>query len=112
MHSGSATVTQVTDWTTAVTANGSSGVITLENTDVLGAHGSHTFTVNNTYATASSLVFLQWMDLTGTTTNMMGCYIARQTAGAFDVRIYNPRSSGGNTTAGDIRIAFFIVNPS
>lgn len=112
VHSGSGTVTQATDWTTAVTINATSGIITLEATDVLGAHGSHAFTVNNTTVQADSLVFLQWYDVTNTATNMMNCYIAKVAANRFDVRIYNPRSSGGNTTAGIIKIAFLVVNNS
>ena len=43
---------------------------------------------------------------------MMGCYVSGIAAGSFNVRIFNPRSAGGNTTAGDIRIAFLVVNNS
>lgn len=112
VHTNSQTVAQVTDWTTGVTINGSSGVITLESTTTLVAHGEAEFTVTNSAAQADSLIFLQMMNFTGAATQMIGCYVSNRADGAFDITVFNPRSSGGSTTAGDIRIAFFIVNNS
>jgi len=112
VHTGSTTVTQATNWTTGVTANGTSGVITLEATTTLAAHGEAEFTVTNSAAQADSLIFVQMMNFTGAASEIIGCYLSARSAGSFNITVFNPKSSGGSTTAGDIRISFLIINNS
>ena len=112
VHKGSTTVAQATDWTTGVTTNGTSGVITLESTTTLGTHGEAEFQVTNSAVQADSLIFLQMMNFTGAAAQMIGCYVSARASGSFNITVFNPKSSGGSTTAGDIRIAFLVVNNS
>jgi len=53
---GASATTQLTSRTTSVTSNGKSGVITTHGAS--SGTGTHTFTVNSTFATANSVVLL------------------------------------------------------
>jgi hypothetical protein len=100
------TVTQLTDYTTGVTINGTIGVITLESTDTLSAHNSATFTVTNSAAQSNSVIFLTGVDNTGT--GELDFNVSNLANGSFDIIVGNHDT--GTSTAGDIKVQFLIIN--
>ena len=98
---------QATSITTAVTLNGTSGVITTQ-TATTASGGNTTFTVNNSEVTANSAVLAEIIHYSGTyTTNgLPGINVESVAAGSFQLIITNPH--GANALNGTLQIAFFI----
>ena len=103
-----ASVTQATDITTGVTANGNAGVITTQAASA-AASASDTFTVTNSSVTASSVILLQIMDYSGTlgTNGAPIVYGANVAAGSFDIVLYN--ADAANALAGTFDIGYQVI---
>ena len=110
IHTGSGTVTQATDHTTAVTINTTSGVITLAAV-ALAATTNAEFTVTNSTVQADSVILLTIQD--ENTTNNAQLAVATHTiaGGSFKISIVNPHSSGATSTTAS-KIHFLVINNS
>jgi hypothetical protein len=100
-------VTQGTSTSTAVTANGSSGLITCF-TSVQASLTAVTFTVNNTATDADSVVLVNITNYTGTyvTNGIPVVTVNNCVAGtSFDIKIVN---AGANAFSGVLKIGFFL----
>lgn len=98
-------VTQATSTTTAVTANGDSGVITTF-TETLATGTSLTFTVNNTAVDADSVVLTNIVNYAGAwiTNGVPIVAVNNCVAGtSFDIKITN---TGANALSGVMKIGF------
>ena len=98
-------VTQGTSTSTAVTANGSSGLITCF-TSVQATLTTVTFTVNNTAVDADSVVLVSIANYSGTyVTNGIPIVLVNNcVAGtSFDIKIVN---AGANALGGILKIGF------
>lgn len=100
VHEGSVVVTQETSNGTAVTANGTSGRITMF--AVVGAGVTAAFAVNNSSVTADSLVFVSAV---ADSDEAVRVSIDSQAAGSFNVIVTVP---GGATAAAPV-INFLVV---
>ena len=98
-----ATVTQLTDKSTAVTANGRTGQITTTASSI-GAGRSQTFTVNNTAITAATDVVVANI-ASGATANEYQISVTRVAIGSFDITI----SVINNVAAADTLVINFAV---
>jgi hypothetical protein len=101
-------VTQGTSTSTAVTANGSSGLITCF-TSVQAALTTVTFTVNNTATDADSVVLLTVTNYSGTyvTNGIPVVYVSNCVAGtSFDIKIVNAHATVA--LGGVLKIGFFL----
>ena len=106
-------VTQGTSTSTAVTANGQSGLITCF-TSTQATLTTVTFTVNNTGIDADSVVLLSIVNYTGTyVTNGIPIVMANNcVAGtSFDIKIVNAGANafGGGSPVGQLKIGFQIL---
>lgn len=97
-----ATVTQLTSKTTSVTANGRTGQITTNNAS-LPQNSAITFTVNNTFVTATDVIVINLQS--GATPNSYGVTVSRVNTGAFDIQIRN----FSNGALADILVINFAV---
>ena|SRR6266478_1121997 len=98
-------VTQATSTTTAVTANGDSGIITTF-TETIAATTSLTFTVNNTGINADSIVLVSICDYSGTwvTNGIPVVAVNNRIQGtSFDIKLTN---AGANALSGVLKIGF------
>lgn len=86
LSKNNAIVTQLTSKTTSVTANGRTGQITTNNAS-LPQNSAITFTVNNTFVSATDVIVLNIQS--GATPNSYGVTVSRVNTGAFDVQIRN-----------------------
>jgi hypothetical protein len=101
-------VTQGTSTSTAVTANGSSGLITCF-TSTQASLTTVTFTVNNTGTDADSVVLVNIVNYTGTyvTNGIPLVMVNNCVAGtSFDIKIVN---AGANALSGVLKIGFQIL---
>ena len=91
---GRVTVTQATSLTTAVTANGASGVITTQaaSTGANSAEGTP-FVVNNDKCKATSVVLLSATGGGGATTQIPGAIVGNVGNGSFDLTLTNGGSA-------------------
>jgi len=110
VHKGSGTVTQATDFTTGVTINATSGVITLNNTDTLAGDATDEFTVTNSTVQADSVVILTTQDGTGTANSKMVALLSSVSSGSFNVIIHNTKNA--TSTAGTLKVHFLVINNS
>lgn len=101
-----ATVTQLTSKSTPVTANGRSGQITTNNAS-LGQSTAVTFTVNNTYVSATDVIILNIQS--GATANTYNFTVSAVTNGSFNIQIRN-FSNSARTDA--IVINFAVIKVS
>ena len=101
-----ATVTQLTDRSTGVTINAPAGQITM-NAASLAAAAEATFTVTNSFVTATSVPIVA---LTALTTGTPQVYVSAVAAGSFNITITNLHASTADTTA-DV-INFIVFNGS
>ena len=104
---GNATVTQLTDKTTAVTANGRTGQITTAATS-LAKGAAVTFTVNNSYITSNTDVPVVAFQ-SGATTNSYAVSVTRVQTGSFNITITN---NGAGPLSDTIIINFAIIRVS
>lgn len=84
--SNNATVTQLTSKSTAVTADGRSGQITTNNAS-LAQGTSVTFTVNNTYVSATDVIILSVQS--GATANSYTVDVSAVNSGSFNIQVRN-----------------------
>lgn len=101
-----ATVTQLTSKSTSVTADGRSGQITTNNAS-LAQGTSVTFTVNNTYVSATDVIILSVQS--GATANAYNFTVTAVNNGSFDIQIRN-FSNSAHTDA--IVINFAVIKVS
>lgn len=97
------TVTQASSRSTAVTLNAPAGVITTDST-AIATGGNATFTVNNSYVKADSVILLT-LNTTGLAAYSIHLAVETVAAGSFAVRIFN--ATGANLAA--IRINYAIL---
>jgi hypothetical protein len=99
---GSATanamVTQLTSKSTAVTANGMSGQITMNNTSLAG-QAYVTFTVNNSYVQHVNDIPFVSIQNSVTTPNPYIVTVGKVAVGSFNITVYNADSGGGSAHA-------------
>ena len=102
------TVTQLTDITTAVTANAPSGVITTVALTTAGGSTSGPFTVNNSYVTATSTIILTPEYASGKTGNPIVMTEGTPGAGTFKIKVGNgaPAATALNDV---VKIHFLVV---
>jgi hypothetical protein len=97
---GSATanamVTQLTSKSTAVTANGISGQITMHNAALAG-QGYVTFTVNNSYVKHVNDIPFVAVQNSVTTPNPYQVCVGGVAVGSFNISVYNSDSGGGSS---------------
>ena len=111
VHTGSGTITQATDHTTAVTINATSGVITLAAV-ALNAATNAEFTVTNSTVQTDSVIILTVQD-ENTTNNaqLTACTHTIIANGSFKISVFNPAATGA-TSATASKIHFLIINNS
>jgi len=90
-----ATVTQLTNRTTDVTLNATAGQITTDDAS-LAAAAEATFTVNNSYVTAKSVVLVSHAS-GGAGTPFV--FVSAVAAGSFDITVTNLHASTANDAA-------------
>ena len=110
VHTGSGTVTQDTDHTTAVTINATSGVITLAAV-ALAATTNAEFTVTNSTVQADSVILVTMQDENTTDNKQLACAIHTVAGGSFKISIINPHSATA-TSATASKIHFLVINNS
>lgn len=98
-------VTQLTDRTTGVTANGYMGAITTR-TDSLAAAAEATFTVTNTKVKATSVVVISLQTPSATGTSI--AYVSTTAAGSFQITLSNLHTATADTSASVIN--YFVLN--
>ena len=103
-----ATVTQGTNQTTAVTINAYAGVISTHAT-AFNATTNAEFTVNNNKVQADSVVLVTMQDNNTTNNKQLACAIHSVAAGSFVVTIVNPHSATA-TSATACAVHFLVVN--
>jgi len=109
VHTGKVTPTQSTDHSTTVTANATSGVITLANV-ALNAAAEADFQVTNSTVTANSVILLtvQSPAASSATDNAsMHAELDDVGSGTFNIRLTNP---GAGNTSGIYKIHFLVIN--
>lgn len=102
------TVTQLTNITTAVTANAPSGVITTVALTTAGGSTSGPFTVNNSYVSATSTIILTAEYASGKTGNPIVMTEGTPGSGTFKIKIGNGAPAA--TVLNDVvKIHFLVV---
>ena len=104
-----ATVTQLTNRTTAVTINALCGSITTNNAS-LGAELAAAFVVNNTCVEAGDVVVVS--QRSGAVGVMTTVTVIAQAAGSFTIAVMNGNAAGGVAETGAIVIAFAVIKGS
>ena len=110
IHTGSGTVTQDTNHTTAVTLNTTSGVITLAAV-ALAATTNAEFTVTNSTVQADSVILVTMQDENTVDNKQLACAIHTVAGGSFKISIINPHSASA-TSATASKIHFLVINNS
>jgi len=110
VHTGSGTVTQATDHTTAVTINATSGVITLAAV-ALAATTNAEFTVTNSTVQADSVILVTMQDENTVDNKQLACAIHTVAGGSFKISIVNPHSATSTSTTAS-KIHFLVINNS
>tara|TARA_R110000744_G_scaffold91706_2_gene177908 strand:- start:4327 stop:5757 length:1431 start_codon:yes stop_codon:yes gene_type:complete len=110
IHTGSGTVTQATDHTTAVTINTTSGVITLAAV-ALAATTNAEFTVTNSTVQADSVILVTMQDENTVNNKQLACAIHTVAGGSFKISIVNPHSASATSTTAS-KIHFLVINNS
>ena len=109
VHTGKVTVTQSSSHSTGVTANATSGVITLHNV-ALAAAAEADFAVTNSTVTADSIILLtvQSPAASSAVNNAsMHAELDDVGSGSFNIRLTNP---GAGDTSGIYKIHFLVIN--
>ena len=110
IHSGSGSVTQLTNHSTGVTLNTTSGIITLAGV-ALNAGAEADFLVTNSTVQASSLILLT-VQCPAAASAVNGATLVAQldtvSAGSFNIRLSNP--GGSNTSTNAHKIHFLVIN--
>ena len=104
-----ASVTQLTNRTTAVSINALSGTITTNNAS-LGAELAAAFTVNNSAVQIGDVVVLS--QRSGAVGVMTDAVVTATTNGSFTVSIMNNNASGGTAETGAIILNFCVIKGS
>lgn len=110
VHTGSGTITQATDHTTAVTINATSGVITLAAV-ALNAATNAEFTVTNSTVQTDSVIILTVQDENTTNNAQLTACTHTIANGSFKISVFNPAATGA-TSATASKIHFLIINNS
>lgn len=110
VHTGMATVTQSTSFTTGVTINATSGRITLHNSSTLAGDSTASFVVTNSTIQTDSIVLLTLLDKTGSGNSRMVATLGNQAAGSFTVLLHNMEAS--TSTSGLLLLNFLVINNS
>ena len=109
---GSATansnVTQLTNKSTAVTSNGISGVITMNNAALAG-QGYVTFTVNNSYVKHVNDIPFVAIQNAVTTPNPYQVCVGGVAVGSFNITVYNADSGGGSSHSDAIVLNYAVM---
>ena len=112
VHTGSGTVTQATNHSTAVTLNASSGVITLAGV-ALAAGAEADFAVTNSTVQSDSVILLTVQSPAAASATNNATLIAQLDEvnnGSFNVRLTNPGAA--DTSTGAHKIHFLVINNS
>lgn len=110
VHTGSGTVTQATNHTTAVTINATSGVIQLA-AAALNAATNAEFTVTNSTVQTDSVIILTVQDENTTNNAQLTACTHTIAGGSFKISVFNPAATGA-TSATASKIHFLIINNS
>ena len=110
VHTGSGTITQATDHTTAVTINATSGVITLAAVALAAATNAE-FTVTNSTVQTDSVIILTVQDENTTNNAQLTACTHTIANGSFKISVFNPAATG-STSATASKIHFLIINNS
>ncbi|MDB4343126.1 hypothetical protein OAA26_00215 [bacterium] len=110
VHTGSGTVTQASNHTTAVTLNATSGVIQLAAVGLSAATNAE-FTVTNSTVQADSVIILTVQDENTTNNAQLTACTHTITGGSFKISVFNPAATGA-TSATASKIHFLIINNS
>ncbi len=102
------TVSQATNITTGVTLNYPAGLITTQSASA-AANAAHTFTVTNSYVTASSNIRAWIVDYAGTiaTNGFPDVIVDNPGSGSFNIIIVN--GHGTNALSGVLKIGFEVI---
>lgn len=100
-----ASVTQITSATTAVTVNGHVGVITTVS-QTLATNTEATFTVNNSKVTANSKIFLS-VQYAAASTGIASAHVSSISAGKFDIDILNSGTASMNDV---VKVHYMIID--
>lgn len=110
MHTGSGTVTQASNHTTAVTINATSGVIQLAAV-ALNAATNAEFTVTNSTVQADSVIILTVQDENTTNNAQLTACTHTIAGGSFKISVFNPAATGATSTTAS-KIHFLVINNS
>jgi len=109
---GSATansnVTQLTNKSTAVTSNGISGVITMNNAALAG-QAYATFTVNNSYVQHVNDIIIVNVQNGVTSPNPYLVTVSKVAVGSFNITVYNADSGGGSSHSDAIVLNYAVM---
>jgi len=109
---GSATansnVTQLTNKSTAVTSNGISGVITMNNAALAG-QAYVTFTVNNSYVQHVNDIIIVNVQNGVTSPNPYIVTVGKVAVGSFNITVYNADSGGGSSHSDAIVLNYAVM---
>jgi len=109
---GSATansnVTQLTNKSTAVTSNGISGVITMNNAALAG-QAYATFTVNNSYVQHVNDIIIVNVQNGVTSPNPYIVTVGKVAVGSFNITVYNADSGGGSSHSDAIVLNYAVM---
>ena len=110
LESPQGAVSQLTNLTTAVTINATSGIISLF-AAATNATVNNEFTVNNSFVKSNSVILVTVQD--ENTTNNTSIMATTHTIadGSFIINLQNPQSSGNTSTTAS-KIHFLVVNNS
>lgn len=110
VHTGSGTVTQASNHTTAVTINATSGVIQLAAV-ALNAATNAEFTVTNSTVQADSVIILTVQDENTTNNAQLTACTHTIAGGSFKISVFNPAATGATSTTAS-KIHFLVINNS
>lgn len=104
--SNKADVTQATNITTAVTADGYAGTITTVSS-TLAANAAAVFTVNNTYVTASSIVLVS-VEYAAASNGSPYARVCAKATGSFNIELVNVDASAALNAV--VKISYVVIN--
>ena len=108
VHTGSGVVTQATDYSTAVTLNATSGVITLAAV-ALAVAGNEEFVFTNSSIRSTSVIMLTMQDENTTNNAQLAVAINSVVDGSCKISIQNPAATGTSSATAS-KVHFLIIN--
>lgn len=111
VHTNSGTVTQLTDHTTGVLINATSGVIQLAAVTLASTTNAE-FTVTNSTVQTDSVILVTVQDENTTPNVQLAAAVHTIANGSFKISLVNPHSAGGAASATASKIHFLVINNS